>query len=702
MAKLQWDVKGFTIDGQPEYLVSGEFHYFRVPHEDWARRMRLFKEAGGNCIATYVPWVIHEKKEGEIVFGDEPNRDLKAFLETARAEGLMVVLRPGPYQYSELLNDGLPTWLLEDYPEVLARTHTGEPFRESSISYLHPTFLEKARKYYSAFADVARPYLAENGGPVCMLQVDNELTGIHIWFGSLDFNRDTMGFGREDGRYPTWLCQNYASVAEMNAAYGTDFDSFAAVTPPENPNGSSATERRRMRDYSRFYLGTIAEFAELLKNWLREDGLTGPICHNSANPNMNSLFLETVERMGNDFLLGSDHYYTLGPDWPQNSPTPQYMLRMFYSCEMLRAMGMPPTVFELPGGTPSDCPPILPEDLLACYRLNTAVGMKGLNYYVYTGGPNYPGTGVTCDIYDYNAHVSADGSLKDTYYAMKEYGLFLRENGWMQRADRVTSVQIGFDWEQTRLQELAVPGTLFDHSAAWDMTQKGLLFSLMAGSYAPEMKPITGPLDLNKPLLIAASSCMSLEAQQAVIRFVEAGGQLLIAPVIPEMDEDGKPATALKDFLGFGEVRKIAHPGRCLHVEGVENVFSIKRLFTADLPADAQPFAWDERSGDAVAAQIKRGKGQVIWLGGAFHFNLFCQARLMENLVARLGAQPTVESSNRNVYTTLWTDGERRMLFVMNPYSSAQKTNIRVREGDSWRDLGEIPLKYMEIYSTEL
>ena len=202
---FSFDSIGFQIDGQDAFMVSGEFHYFRVPRSDWRRRMQLFKEAKGNCIATYVPWLIHEPTEGDIRFGDVDNRDLAAFLTIAREEGLKVVLRPGPYQYSELVNDGLPEWLLADYPETLATDINGSAFRHSSISYLHPIVLEKARRYYRAFAEVVRPFMMENGGPVCMLQVDNELTGIHVWFGSLDYNPETMGFGKENGRYPLWL-----------------------------------------------------------------------------------------------------------------------------------------------------------------------------------------------------------------------------------------------------------------------------------------------------------------------------------------------------------------------------------------------------------------------------------------------------------------------------------------------------------------
>ena len=47
MADFKFDKIGFQIDGKDQFLVSGEFHYFRVPAYDWKRRMELFKEAGG-------------------------------------------------------------------------------------------------------------------------------------------------------------------------------------------------------------------------------------------------------------------------------------------------------------------------------------------------------------------------------------------------------------------------------------------------------------------------------------------------------------------------------------------------------------------------------------------------------------------------------------------------------------------------------
>lgn len=701
MAKVEWNVRGFSIEGRPEFMVSGEFHYFRVPPEDWARRMKLFREAGGNCIATYVPWIVHEPEEGNIVFGDQPKRDLAAFLETAQSEGLMVVLRPGPYQYSELVNGGLPRWLIDNYPEIGGITQQGRRMKEDHVSYLHPLFLEKARRYYRAFAEVVKPYMASNGGPVCMLQVDNEM-GLHIGKDTFDCNAEAMGFGREDGLYPKWLKERFGDIATMNASYGTTFASFADVLPPDGAD-ASATGRRRMRDYGKFYMYTLGVYAVTLRSWLQEDGITEPICHNSPNPVRNSIFVDMVRQMGENFLLGSDHYYSLDANWAQNNPTPQYALRMLVSCEMLRNLGMPPTIFELPAGSLSDTPPILSEDLLACYLVNTAMGMKGLNYYIYTGGENFPGTGTTGEDYDYHAPVSFDGSLHETYGALREYGLFLKERGWLQRADRVTSVQIGFSWDTSAFLQYEAPVSGFSQRDAWVMLERGVMYALLAGSYAPEMRELNGPLDPDKPLIVVCPGCMSEAAQRSIVRFIKNGGKAVLMPALPEWDEEGKPCTILKDFTGVNNVRIVEHPDRHVRVENADKVFMIDSVYTADLPDDATAIAWDDRAGCIVGAEMVRRKGKVIWMGTMLRqFNLFSQAVMMEQLVLRLGGRETVESSNRNIFTALWSDGTRELLYVMNPYSGRQHTNIRIRRELGWQDLGEMTLAAMEIRTIDL
>lgn len=706
MSTFSFDRTGFHLDGKDAYLVSGEFHYFRVPREDWKRRMQLFIEAGGNCLATYVPWLIHEPEEGKISFGGQGIPDLRAFLETAQEMGLKVLLRPGPYQYSELRNAGLPEWLLENYPEVRAVALDGggispSPNRRGySVSYLHPLFLEKARRYFRAFADAVRPFMMENGGPVCMLQVDNELSGIHVWYGSLDYHPETMGFLQEDGRYPLWLRRKYGTIEQLNAAYGTRYIRFAYALPIDPSRTSTPEERRRVRDYDAFYRDTMAEYLALLAGWLREDGLGGPICHNSANPGMNGLFAPTVQAMKNEpFLLGSDHYYTLNQSWRQNNPTPQYALRVLSSCDTMRALGMPPSVLELPGGSPSDTPPILGPDLLACHMTNLALGMKGLNYYIFTGGPNAPGTGTTCDIYDYCASVRADGSVnEETYPAIQRFGRFMQEHAWLQRARRYASVQVGFEW-RTHASE----GPAFqDADRCDDLLEKGVLYSLMCSHYSPEMVLLTEKPDLSRPMIVPCGKMMSSQAQKSVADFVHRGGQVLLIGSVPVLDLEEKPEETLLSLLGGARFEKLMQYRSPVTVEENLRVYGISFDTTCcHLPPQARVTARSEE-GDVLGFEMPAGKGRVMWFGGSWNLENFQQAQMMEGFMQRLGAQKCVESSNRNLFTALWTNETgRAILFVMNLYSSPQSTRLYVHAGIG-RDLGEIQLDAMEVRVIEL
>ena len=681
MRKLEFDHVGFKMDGRDQYMVSGEFHYFRVPAQDWKRRMELFKEAGGNCIATYVPWLIHEPEEGRIVFGDIPNRDLARFLETAREVGLAVVLRPGPYQYSELINAGLPTWLLENYPEAAAMDIRGELLYEHSVSYLNPVFLEKARRYYRAFADVVRPYM---GDPVVMLQTDNELGGIHVWYGSLDYNTATMGQGTENGRYPTYLKKKYGTLNTVNEQYEISASSWSEVLPIEDGDRSKPAVCRRLQDYYDFYCGTLAEYTCLLTSWLREDGLHAPICHNSANPGMNAMFTEAVKEMGEGYLLGSDHYYTLNHGWRQNNPTPQYAISSFVSLEELRLLGMPPSVLEMPGGSPSDTPPILPEDLLACYMSHAALGMKGVNYYIYTGGPNFPNTGTTAEIYDYNAHVRADGSLNPTYESLKTFGHFMQSHGWMQRVKRRGSAVVGFEWNAARCDGRDYKGVPFTRTECWRFLQDGIVYTMMCSEMSPELTSLDRELDLSRPLIVPSPSVMSADAQQRLIDFVENGGQLLLVGDLPTLDENLHPCTLLREFMGNPEFEKQLRSGSMIRCESCGDVYNMLPLHVIkELPDGADVFCTAPRTGRAVGFAVKRKKGCARYLACRWVMNTFDQAAFMEAVLRDMDAVPCVRSSNRNLFTSLWEDAQGHcMTMVMNLYSGKQSTQITVYAPD--------------------
>ncbi len=645
----------------------------RVPKADWRRRMQLFKAAGGNCLATYVPWLLHEPQEGQFRFSGEDWLDLEGFLQAALSEGLYVIARPGPYQYSELVYDGLPGWLVHNYPQLLAQNAQGKAFRESSVSYLHPLFLEKVRAWFDVVCPIIAGYTVDNGGPVAFVQLDNEMAGIHEWFGTLDYHPETMGFGRPDGRYPRFLRERYPSIKALNQAYSSVYRNFEEVFPVA-PGSDPVQAFRRRKDYYDFYVATIAEYSQILAEMIHAHAVHVPLVHNSGNPGMNAHFLETIQALGGEYLLGSDHYYNLDQNWPQNNPTPQYAVKMFVSLEQLRLMGFPPTVFEIPGGSASQWPPVTPSDALACYLVNLAFGMRGSNYYIFTGGPNPPGAGANTDLYDYGAGIGAKGEIRPLYQAQVTFAQEITRRPWLASAQRPYDHRLAVDFEQARSTYFwtePISG-LYSSNQAWDMLRRGPLTTALCASLSPaliDLAKTDWSSEIATPLLAACSSSMAAIKQQHLVDFLQKGGKALFTPVLPIVDENLAPCTILLDALGVDHFT--LHPARQARpvIAGVTNVPGQAQFCEA--PAGGQVIGQDEFSGRTVAWwKDFAGGGRAAFLGLDWLYGMHTQGAMFTKVLALLGAKPIICSSNPNIWTTLWEKDGKACLFLINLFTS--------------------------------
>lgn len=705
--KLTWDNTGYFIDGKPAPFISAEFHYFRVPHDDWERRLLLLKESGANTVATYIPWIVHEETEGDITFDDCPQRNLSEFLALCDKLDLMVVARPGPYTYSEQIRYGLPNWLLEDYPEIIAQRQTGGIVGLSAVSYIHPTFLEKAEKYITAACEVIRPFLVTNGGPVVMVQIDNELCGVHVWAGAIDYNPTAMGFGKKGGHYPEFLREKYGTVEAMNKAYGTDFSDFTDANPQKNaPSESTVFGKRFKTDYCSSYFKAIEKYAEKVASWMRVSGINVPLCTNSASVHETPYLYNLPSLLSKDgmpFVLGTDHYYSLGPgDGWSNNPTPQLFLKWMTSLDLISETGSPSTVFEMQSGNFADFPELLREPTAACYMLHTALGLKGANYYIFSGGPNFKNTGSTADVYDFLATVSAEGEIRPHYYSQKENNEFCMERPWMQRVDRTSNVQIGFTWEQRRQKRACTPRFardgvgIHERATAWQ-------FAMVGEGYHPRFVELGNKLDVNKLLVLPCDDKMSKEKQENVVEFLKAGGKMIITPFVPELDEDFNPCTILKDFLGIGEIRRIdSNMQRSIYFPDGEKVYHNSVLYTCDIE-DAEPVLYNKKDEvHPVAFKKSVGKGEFIWFGSVFDYMAFSQNMMVDRLFRLLGTEPLTQCSKKGLWTTIIEDGEHATCFVINLFAGKQTASIKVKANGVWHDLGTVEAPAMTVLPIDL
>jgi len=149
----------FLLDGAPFQIIGCEIHPARVPAEYWAHRIRMARAMGCNTIAAYVFWNYHETSEGVFDF-ETGNRDIARFVRLAQAEGLWVLLRPGPYVCAEWDFGGIPPYLLRE-PDLKVRC-------------LNPHYMHAAERYIARLARTIRPLLVANGGPILLVQIENE------------------------------------------------------------------------------------------------------------------------------------------------------------------------------------------------------------------------------------------------------------------------------------------------------------------------------------------------------------------------------------------------------------------------------------------------------------------------------------------------------------------------------------------------
>ena len=148
----------FLLNGKPFVVKAAEVHYPRIPRPYWEHRIKMCKALGMNTLCLYVFWNIHEQKEGVYDFSGQ--NDVAEFCRLAQKNGMYVIVRPGPYVCAEWEMGGLPWWLLKK--------------KDIRLRERDPYFLERVRLFEKEVGKQLASLTIENGGPIIMVQVENE------------------------------------------------------------------------------------------------------------------------------------------------------------------------------------------------------------------------------------------------------------------------------------------------------------------------------------------------------------------------------------------------------------------------------------------------------------------------------------------------------------------------------------------------
>ncbi|MBM4063584.1 MAG: beta-galactosidase, partial [Planctomycetes bacterium] len=153
---------------------------------------------GCNTVCAYLFWNQHEPAPG--VFDFSGPADVARYCRIAQEEGLHVILRPGPYSCAEWEFGGFPWWLLQ---------HEGIAVRTQDERYL-----AAVRRYLRAVGEQLAPLQVTRGGPILMVQVENE-------YGSYGNDKHYIGL-----------------VRDALAAAGFEVPMFTCDGPSQLPNGT--------------------------------------------------------------------------------------------------------------------------------------------------------------------------------------------------------------------------------------------------------------------------------------------------------------------------------------------------------------------------------------------------------------------------------------------------------------------------------
>lgn len=688
MPRMQLSDRMLVLDGEPRLIVSGEIHYFRVPRAEWANRITSLKEAGATMVATYIPWMWHELPDGRLdVTGEtRPERDVGAFVDLCAEMGMTVLARPGPFVMAELLGEGIPLRLAQDHPEIVAVGWDGAPATSRALDYLAPAFLAEVRRWYEAILPVLAARTLDVGGPIAMVQLDNEIGMLQWVTNGPDLTASTLDGLRD------WVTATHDDVSTRYPVDRDDPDAWA--TAVRSPDEAWAAALRV--DLGHYMRARFATYVSTLRGWCDEYGLgTVPYLVNVHGTERGSAepFGIGVSQLWQSFsgvpgmVSGSDHY--LGPMTP-SSAVDVTLINLLLSAVHDRDQPLTSVEFEAGTGDYGGGGEMLypPETTDLKTRLFVAQGNKLLNYYLFAGGVNPRldepiGDGAdriafTGELHGTAAPVRPDGSHGLSYDATVRAIAAVRvHERWLARMQPETdALQLGIVLDSYLTEYVHPASTVMTEIAADLRMNRGLAGrrALLAGVMGHGYRPGSVHLETTDPtpggcLMVATSRFVDAEVQRRLVRHLEAGGTLLTVGRLPQADTEGRACTVLADALGlsaFGIERSGPRTYLTLVAQGWATPWPETRTeWVEPLAHLAGEVILTDLAGRPVGVAVRVGAGRAIHLGSEVPGDPELFDRLLGWLGVRKGLR--VGCALPGVVATTTIDGDDRLLHLVNP-----------------------------------
>ncbi len=603
-------------------LIGGEVHYWRLDPANWSIVLDRVREMGIQVIATYVCWDFHEILPNVYDFtgATDPRRNLLGFLELLTEKGFWIILRPGPYIYSEWKNGGVP-----DDAAVYHR--------------LDPKFQARAMQYMRAVTLAVAPYLATRGGRILLWQADNEIDPWPHWY------TEQLGLGRQPGIFQQYLEQYYHQIETLNAAWQSDYEDFSqarAVTAsfPDEP-----LKLRRYLDFVGFQHWYVNQVSEWGVKAFRDLGVDVPIYLN-AYSGVGTQSWSEMEEIAD--LVGPDIYPTneFG-HWPNEH-------RNFLdSTRYAAAMSKLPYIAEFEAGTWHDWlgdVGMLTSNhyTLACISALSG-GIAGWNWYMLVNRDNW-----------YQSPINEWGRTRpDLFKAFqKMVALFdqVKPYAWK----KLTHTALTYNPQQRASVRPAQP--LFQ--AIYDAGIDYAFFDTVRGECDQEI------------LFYAGGHWLARDVQEKLKDYVEKGGHLVLLGSYPYLDESLKPCNILNIVEPDGIIKGLPMIDLELSLQAecsCEWLFTYRevpgtplyarRIAPKSIVAEENHLQWNLQNQETYISGYTQnlGKGKLTMLGVSPSKEVILMLHQYFNI------NISVRSLTPGIQTACFQRGENIYLTVINP-----------------------------------
>ncbi|MCX7795059.1 MAG: beta-galactosidase [bacterium] len=660
---LKMDRYYFLVDGKPKQLWFGEMDYFRIPRENWDKCLDQLKAMGIDGVSIYVAWISHERNPGDIDFTG--NLDLDAFLSLIEEKEMFAWLRPGPYVYAELRFAGIPPWLAVKHPEVLAcRWKDGkfEPLDEGmSISYLHPTFLQYVDRWYSRVIPIIVHHSLSKGGCVVSIQLCNEISGIHIWFGGIDQNPEVCGYGNPNGRFVRFLRDKYQNIENLNSVWGTNFESFESILPKEM-NGAKNNIMVEYDEKCFYYRRYIPEYIGILSQMAQKYGATDiPLSINIAGPSDVPLFSECSNKFP-EIYQAIDLYYDLHISGRLDSMTISYDSE--YGSELCKAYTQgPPGALEYESGIFTDIHAIDPKEQELWMALGSLNGLKLISLFQAVDGIHAPWEADVSGVYNYHAPIKINGQdLEPHYYNIQKVIRYFDGDRWFLEAEKEYDLFLG----------------VYD-SLISDVHTAHLLFR---GNITFGIIDLVKNLPKCSCLWVNMSKIMPQIVIDKLVEYVHSGGKLILTGEPPIYNEQGLLPNLLErlgikleipkspfSLIQFNKDQYVRLTGFAGKIFGRKKTLYALRDFDLSLAVN--------ETGQTVIGVYRKDMGEIAF--GTFmpEYVVREHKTLLLFILQSLGIEPLVKTDRLRAFILRNRNTKERRLCVINYWNQPIKETIQ-------------------------